>query len=785
MCAKLSEILPLITEKEKQNSTTLRDNINGYLYHWPLFLVTLLITLAGAFIYLRLNNPTYPVSASIIIKDDKKNPDEEDKLKEIDLANSSKLAENETEVLKSRNLVAKVVYDLQLWVTYQQPTGFLKKKDLYKISPVSFKMIKQQDTVGGQTFKVFIKDDKSFYLKKSNGQLVEFPFNTPLVNSFGTWELKPNDNLKDYVGSEIQITLNNPNKVSANYQKNIEADLVNKLAPTIDLGLKDEVAQRGKDVLNDLIRVYNANNVKQKNQLTQKTLDFIDNRIRSVAGELSRSESSVEGYKSSNALTNISSQSEAYLQNTQVNDNKLNDINTQLASIRGIEGYVNSPNDQSAPSVLGINDDALKSLVSRLSTLEQQREQTLANTPEDNPIFDPINRQIRVLKDAVKENVRNIKTSLQAQKRILESSNSSYQSSIRSLPVQERQLVDKTRQQTIKESLYNYLLQKKEEIALNYAAIVPDAIIVDYAYAGTLQSQKMPIYGVAFLLGLLFPTGLIYARSSLSNRITTKKEITDATGIAVLGELSHKVNGNSIISPDSGNIAIGEEFRDLRTNLHFLQENSDKGYVTLVTSSIASEGKSFVSTNLGIVMAASGKKTVILEMDLRRPKISETFGLSQSHPGISTYLIEQIPLKEVIQNSNIHPNLDIIGSGPIPTFPSELLGLEKLDQLISQLRLNYDNIILDTPPINLVTDAKILSRVTDITLYVIRQSFTYKSLLPFIKSLNDDQHFNNMKIVFNNVNKGKYGYNYGNDYYKKIRGGGSAKSGLKQFLTRF
>jgi capsular exopolysaccharide synthesis family protein len=351
--------------------------------------------------------------------------------------------------------------------------------------------------------------------------------------------------------------------------------------------------------------------------------------------------------------------------------------------------------------------------------------------------------------------------------------------------VQERQLDDKTRQQTIKESLYNYLLQKKEEIALNYAAIVPDAIIVDYAYVGTRQSQKMPIYGVAFLLGLLFPTGLIYARNSLSNRITTRKEITDGTGIPVLGELSHKLNGTAIISPDSGNIAIGEEFRDLRTNLHFLQETTDKGYVTLVTSSIASEGKSFVATNLGIVMAASGKKTVILEIDLRRPKISETFGLSQANPGISTYLIEQIPLKEVIQSSNVHPNLDIIGSGPIPAFPSELLGLEKLDQLINQLRLNYDNIILDTPPINLVTDAKILSRVSDITLYVIRQSFTFKSLLPFIKSLNDDQHFNNMKIVFNNVDKGKYGYNYGNDYYKKIRGGGSAKSGLKQFLKRF
>ncbi len=297
------------------------------------------------------------------------------------------------------------------------------------------------------------------------------------------------------------------------------------------------------------------------------------------------------------------------------------------------------------------------------------------------------------------------------------------------------------------------------------------------------------VYGIAFLFGLIVPAGFIYGRNSFNNRIIARKEIEDATGIPVFSEISYSNDASAHVALDKSNMLIGEEFRSLRTNLHYLNTEKKNGWVSLLTSSIASEGKSFVSSNLGLVLAASGKKTIILEMDLRKPKISAIFGLSATHSGISDYLTGHLTIEEIVQNSKLHPKLDIIGSGKPTPEPSELLEREEIDALINTLRLNYDHILIDTPPINLVTDAKILSRVGDVVLYIIRQAFTYKSLLPFIKSLGKEDKFQNMKIIFNSVEKRRYGYgyNYGNEYYQAISPNKKRMKGLefRNFLKRF
>jgi tyrosine-protein kinase Etk/Wzc len=790
MSAKISDLFSLMNEKEKDDSPSFRDSLNNYLYHWPLFLIGLLVCIFGAFVYIQRSTPEYKLKATIIIKDATKDGDQTKKedLEEIDLSNTPKVAENEIEVLQSRSFINQVVKNLQLWVTYQKRNG-LKKVDLYKGSPVKFQLIQQTDSISGQTINIIIKDASSFYIKRSDDSLVEFSFNTILNNSFGSWKLEPTKDLLKFQGSEITIILNNQNKVAEKYQKAITADLSDKLASTIELSLSDQVEQRGKDVLNGLINLYNENTVIEKNQITLRTLNFIDKQINDLTGELNLSESAVEGYRSSNGLANISSQSQVYLENAQVNDNKLNEVNVKLNVVDGIEEYLNSPqNAQSVPSTLGIDDASLNASISDLSRLQLEREKLLATTPEANPAFETIDNQIKTLKRSIKESVQNIKSSLLATKRQLESFNSKIESSIQNVPVQERGLVDKTRQQTVKENLYVYLLQKREEISLNYASVVSDARVVDRAYSG--GAQTLPgsvVYGLALLFGLILPSGFIYTRNSLNNRITTKKEIEAATGIPVFSELSNSDTSSPLITNKKGDIATGEDFRALRTNLHFLRGKSEKGYTILTTSSISSEGKSFVSSNLGIVLAVSGKKTVILEMDLRKPKVSRTFNLSLSNPGISDYLMDNLSVEKIIQNSKVQPNLDIIGCGHLPSDPSELLQLEEIDALINKLRLKYDYIIIDTPPINLVTDAKILSRLSDVILYVTRQAFTYKSLMPFIKSLKEDPLFADMKIILNGVEKGKYGYNYGDYYYQKIGGSKkkSLKSNIKDFLKRF
>jgi capsular exopolysaccharide synthesis family protein len=313
-----------------------------------------------------------------------------------------------------------------------------------------------------------------------------------------------------------------------------------------------------------------------------------------------------------------------------------------------------------------------------------------------------------------------------------------------------------------------------------------DARIVDNAYIAFVKNPKAPmVYSMAFLLGLVLPASFMYGRDKIHNRITNRKEIEDVIGNPILGELSYEQTKSPIVALDKSNFVIGEEFRTLRTNLHFLHEKKNSGRVTLFTSSIAGEGKSFVSSNLALTLAASSRKTVLLELDLRKPKISQMFKLPHAHPGISNYLNGGSSIEDIIQPSGVHPNLDVIGSGPFPSNPSELLEQPEVDILFAWLRANYDDVIVDTPPINLVTDAMILTRITDVTLYIIKQAYTFKSLLPFIKKLFVEQKFPKMKVVFNGIEKGRYGYgkNYGNNYYQTESANSNAL--FKDFAKRF
>lgn len=415
----------------------------------------------------------------------------------------------------------------------------------------------------------------------------------------------------------------------------------------------------------------------------------------------------------------------------------------------------------------------------------------LATTPEKNPIFDPINRQIATLQGAIKDKISTIKSGLIASRNQLKSFNSGFQTSIRKVPGQEREFTGLKRNQDVKEKLYTYLLEEREEISLNYAASVSDAQIVDDAHAGKIKWPKPAIvYVLAFLLGLAAPAGLIYSRDSFDVRITNRKQIEDAVTIPILGELSYQESSTPIvISQGRGKFAIGEQFRVLRTNLYHVHNTNESGRVTLFTSSTGGEGKSFVSANLAVTLAYASRKTVILEMDLRKPKISVTFGLPTDHVGISNYLDgEKLKMEDIIQPSGI-PGLDVIGCGSILPNPSELLERATLDELIVNLRQMYDDVIIDSPPIHLVTDALIIARVADASLYIMRQGHTQKAELDFINEIKSEKRFPKLNIIFNGIKRDKYGYgyNYDNSYYNSYteKRKHTVGSMVKKFFSRF
>jgi capsular exopolysaccharide synthesis family protein len=408
-------------------------------------------------------------------------------------------------------------------------------------------------------------------------------------------------------------------------------------------------------------------------------------------------------------------------------------------------------------------------MLDRLTEVQLRKQSLLANNPPDNPVFEPINNEISTLQTNIREKIRNDKETLLLTKSQLQTTNERATNQIRSVPGQEVQIGGMQRDKDVEAKLYTFLLEQREQLSLKYASTVSDAKVVDYAHAGDAKWPKSSIvYFLATFVGMFVPIGIIYTRNSFDNKITHRRQIEQEVDLPILGELSFQESSTPIvITKERGSFAIGEQFRALRSKLYQVLNNTESGKVGLVTSSTSGEGKSFVSANLAVTLAYAARKTIILEMDLRKPKIAAIFELSDDHAGISDYLENDfMPIDGLIRPSGI-AGLDVMSAGTIQNNPSELLEKSNLDDLISYLRQRYDFIIIDTPPIHLVTDALIIARVVDAGLYVIRQGYTLKEELDFINEVKSENRFPKLNLIFNGIKREKYGYgyNYNNSYY--------------------
>lgn len=748
-------------------SESLFEKLFMYLYYWPYFLVSVCICLCGAYFYVRSSVPVYTVTAKLLIKSEKN--DIAKGKNESSSANSETVIENEIEILKSRSLMQQVVKNLQLWVQYSR-VGKLNSEDLYGFAPVKFVLIRPANSFMGQSIEIYIKDRNTFVLSQPKSKGV-FPFTKELKSAFGAWKLEPTESLEAYIGSTIQITLTHPAYVADGLRNRIDAYISNSQASIVDLAIKENVPQRGVDVLNNLISVYDQAAIEDKNAATASTLRFIDERLSTVSNELNGFEKKVESYKSSRGLTDISSDSKVFLENVKDNDGRLNELKVQFQVFDQIQRYVQSNGGiGSAPATIGISDPNLVSLVNKLISLQLEKDKLLATTPELNPVFIPLNNQIASVKRTILENIASIKRSLSGTQYQLEGFNNKLEASIKQVPGQEREFISIKRQQSIKEELYIYLLQKREEAVVNHASKLNGSRIIEEAFYGAPVTRNTTYtYALSFILGLLIPGGIIFGKDLLNNRITSSKEIENLIHIPILGELAQQESPTPLIVLDGSRNIIAEQFRILRTNLNYTKGKRQNGNVTLLTSGMPGEGKSFVTRNLGAAFAATGKRSVILELDFRNPSISKYYNLP-GEKGISSYLNGEAFIDEIVQPSNVHPDLYVIPTGAIPKNPSELLERPEIDVLFNWLSANFDEILIDTPPVKLVADAMILSRFSNSVLYIMRQSYTYKSDLIYLKQLYQRQKFNNLHVVLNGVStSGKYGYkgsyNYG--YYTK------------------
>jgi len=777
------------------NKTTGLNQIwSRYISYWPWFVFLLALAIGGGWLYMRYTVPQYESTARILIKDEKKGVEDSKGLESLNLISTKKILENEMEVLKSRTLLTEVVKNLNLYApVYEQQqinskfsekvNSMLTKNGItlavpaYATTPVKIQA-KSLDSIK-QVKKVYFTYDQA--VKKVIMGADSYPLNEWVSTPYGTLQFIPTVLAADSTAQprELYFDLEDPKKVVTNIQDKLVISSASKLSSILNLSIRDEVPQRGEDILNELLSAYSIAMLRDKNTLAANTLKFVEDRLNHVARDLNLIEHRIEKYKSSQEAVDVSQQGKLFLENVSANDQKLGEIDMQAAVLDQVEKYVRQKDNSSGivPSTLGVKDPVLSNLLDKLYDLELEYEKKKATTAENNPLLASVADQMNRIKPSILENVQNQRRSLQASRGNLVATNNSYTSVLQTIPKKERDLIQISREQSTKQDIYAFLLQKKEETALSYASNVSDNRIVDKASSTlTPVSPKKPIvYAIGVLLAIALGVVWITLRELFNRRVMYRHEIEQLTSHPVIAEISNDKSKTPIVIGETKRTFVAEQFRKLRVALNYLGINSTNKKV-LVTSGISGEGKSFVATNLALSIALTGKKVVLLELDLHNPTISENLKITSDY-GMSSYLLGAREPEEIIKRTEINDNLFLIPAGPLPANPTELLMNNKVPELLSYLDGIFDFIIIDTAPVGPVTDGYILSPYCDATLYIIRHKRTPKILVEQIDANNKVNQLKNMAIVFNGIRprgfgKRHYGYGYGYGYgyaYKEKR----------------
>ena len=749
----------------KKEDGSILQVVSTYLPYWPLFVIFLLLSIGSAILYLKITIPKYEASATIIIKDEKKGYDDSKLMESLDLINTKKIIENEIEVLQSRSLMNNVVKKLHLYAPVFQ-AGKINNKSAYTAAPIKIEVLNPDSMM-------FVENVNIKYDKKSNQVILNDNFrgsiNQWLKTPFGTLKFVANKNYDGSISGEPYLfSLFQVKNITAGILTSLKVSASSKLSSVIDLSYRDESPKVAEDVLNELIISYGDAALSEKNSLAKNTLSFIEDRLRIVSKDLDSIEKKLQQYKAGRGAVDISKQGELYLENVSSNDKKLSDLNMQVGVMDQLEKSASSPgNIGMLPSTLGVNDPVLNQQMTSLSTLQMQYDKLKSTVAENNPLLLSINEQINQIKPTILNNIQSQRKSLEKNRSSLYTTGGRYNSVLSSIPQKERQLVEISRDQNIKNGIYSFLLQKREESELSYASTLSDSRVVNYAQASNspVSPKNIIIYIIAIAVGFGIPLLYISSKEALSPKILYRNEIESLTNIPIIGEIAYNKSNDKLVVQGGKRTFIAEEFRKIRVSLLYLGINPDHRKI-LITSSISGEGKSFIAANLASSISLTGKKVVLVDLDLHNPGLGSFFNLEKKQ-GVSDFLIGSKNIEEIISHIPDNKNLHYISSGTLQQDPSELLENGEISKLISFLDENYDVVIIDTAPVVLITDAYLLSKLCDTTLYIVRHKFTPKIL---VKRIDENILINpiiNPGIIFNGVKKRgffKSNYGYGYDY---------------------
>ena len=786
-------------QESKEENIDVKELLFKYLIHWPWFVGAVVVCLIAAWVYLYTSTPVYNISATVLIKDDKKGGSAGmlsglESLGLDGMVSSSQNIDNEIEVLRSKTIVKEVVEDLGLYISYTDEDEF-PSRNMYKTSPVQVSLTPQEADLleepmivemalqpqGSMDVNVKIAGNK--YQKHFEKLPAVFPTDKGTLAFFLTPDsvLSSKRTLEETTDSEkttrnITATINKPLAVAKWCCKNMTIEPTSKTTSVAVISLKNSNVERGKDFINKLLEMYNINTNNDKNEVAQKTAEFINERISIISKELGSTEKDLESFKRGAGITDLTSDAQIALTGSAEYEKKRVENQTQINLLQDLQKYMQNEGYEVLPSNIGLQDVNLAAAINRYNDVLVERKRLLRTSTENNPTIINLDTSISAMKENVQVSLDRVLRGLYITKADLDREANRYSRRISEAPGQEREFVSIARQQEIKAGLYLMLLQKREENAITLAATANNAKIIDDAIAddAPVSPRSKITYLIALILGVGIPVGVIYLLELTKFKIEGRADVEKLTSAPIVGDipLTDEKQGAIAVFENQNNL-MSETFRNVRTNLQFMLGNDKK--VILVTSTVSGEGKSFISGNLAISLSLLGKKVVIVGLDIRKPGLNKVFNISKREQGITQYLANpEKNLMDLVQLSDVSKNLYILPGGTVPPNPTELLARDGLDKAIETLKKNFDYVILDTAPVGMVTDTLLIGRVADLSVYVCRADYTRKNEYTLINELIDGNKLPNLCTVINGLDlkKRKYGYYYGYGKYGKYYGYG-------------
>ena len=782
--------------EEQDSGFNYREILDAVILHWHWFAISIIGCLFVAFLYLRCKSPVYSTWAEVLIKED-------DPYKrrmsgggladftQLGVLTNSNGFDNEVEILGSKTLARRAVTNLKLYVRYSFD-GVLRDEELYRTSPVVADMSPVDlDTLSMPlSMEISPLQEGGYHIEgealreRFEADVKSFPVRVKTLSGWVT--LRPNPNFAGASdGRTLRIGIFRPAIMAEAFLGATSIEPISKMTTIARITMSDTQRQRAEDYMNELIRVYNEDANEVKNEVALKTEAFVNKRIKIIDAELGTTESDLELYKKRNQLVDLMSDAEAAYKGLENYQTQQIELQTQMLLVKSLKEYVDNPANymEIIPANLGLTDESLNSMIAGYNAKVVERKRLLTTAPESSPVVVSITNAISSLYPGIRHSLSTVYDNMRVQKRHVDEQYDLFIGRLSDAPTQERVLTDIGRQQSVKAALYQILLQKREENAISLASTVDKAQVID-APESTIRPispKKKLVALIALVLGVAIPAGLIYLLNLLRYRIEGRNDIEKLTDLAVLSDIfvagDLKDGKRAIVVRENSNDIMEETFRSLRTNLGFVMKKSEK--VLLCTSVMPGEGKTFVSTNLAMSMALMGRKVLVVGLDIRKPRLAKLFGLVTGHHGLTTYLAGEDSsdgfLREQIFNSGMHVNLDVLPAGLIPPNPGELITSERLDDAFARFREWYDMVIVDTPPVGLVSDTLLLGRLADATLIVCRCDYSLKRNFNIVNTIHQEGKLPKMNLVLNGVDlqQRKYGYYYGYGNYGRYYGYGN------------